>query len=65
MKMSVTDAVVARRFVAALFTSAPAGSLVELRFRRASGMGQSFHPVDALDKVVDFAWTYTGKVLAA
>ena len=34
-------------FIAALYRSAPSGSLVEVRFRTASGMGQRFHSVSA------------------
>jgi len=52
MKTSTVDAAVARRFVDALFASAPSDSFVEVRFRRAGGMGQSFHRVDALEHVV-------------
>lgn len=52
MTQRVVDAVAARRFVGALFGSAPAGSLVELRTRRGQGMRQSFHRAEAIDEVV-------------
>ncbi len=37
-----------RRFLGALYRVAPEGSLVEVRFRLASGMGQCFHGAAAL-----------------
>jgi hypothetical protein len=37
------------RYLAALYGSAAPGALIELRFRTASGMRQSFHRADALD----------------
>lgn len=46
-----------RRFVAALYRSAPPGSLVEVRFAGASGMRRRFHRVAELEGVVD---TVTG-----
>jgi hypothetical protein len=44
---------VTRRFLAALYRSAPAGSLVEVRFSVASGMSRQFHRVAALEAAVD------------
>jgi len=52
MKTSSVDVAVARRFVDALFAWAPSGSFVEVRFRRAGGMGQSFYRVQALEHLV-------------
>jgi hypothetical protein len=52
MTPGVVDAVAARRFVEALFASAPTGSLVELRSCRGAGMRQTFHCVEAIDEVV-------------
>ena len=49
MTSQMIDGAVARRFVETLFGDAPSGSFIEVRFRRRGGMGQSFHPVDALD----------------
>jgi CHC2 zinc finger/RepB DNA-primase from phage plasmid len=40
-------------FIEALYRSAPCGSLVEVRFRTASGMGQRFHSVSRLDRLVE------------
>jgi hypothetical protein len=40
-----------RRFLRALYGSAPTDSLVEVRFRVASGMGQCFHRAAALERV--------------
>jgi hypothetical protein len=31
------------RWFGAVFAAAPADALIEMRFRRATGMGQSFH----------------------
>jgi len=42
-----------RRFLAALYRSAPAGSLVEVRFSVASGMRRQFHGVAEVEGVVD------------
>jgi hypothetical protein len=39
-------------FVTGLYRRAPAGSLVEVRFRNGSGMGRRFHEVERLDRVV-------------
>jgi len=52
MRASSVDAAAARRFVEALFASAPVASFVEVRFRCAGGMGQSFHRVHAMEHVV-------------
>jgi RepB DNA-primase from phage plasmid/CHC2 zinc finger len=43
----------AARYVGALFGSAPRGALVEVRFRVPTGMGQRFHRVSRLDRVVE------------
>ncbi len=40
-------------FLSALYRSAPPGSLVEVRFRAASGMGRRFHEVELLHRLVD------------
>jgi hypothetical protein len=40
-----------RRFLSTLYGSVPAGSLVEVRFRVASGMGQCFHRAAGLERV--------------
>jgi len=40
-------------FIEALYRSAPCVSLVEVRFRTASGMGQRFHSVSRLDRLVE------------
>jgi hypothetical protein len=42
----------ARKYAGALFGSAPRGALVEVRFRVPSGMGQRFHSVSLLDRLV-------------
>jgi hypothetical protein len=42
-----------RRFLAALYCSAPAGSLVELRFATPAGMRRRFHGVAEVERVVD------------
>lgn len=42
-----------RRFLEALYRNAPDGSLVEVRFRLPSGMGQCFQSARALTAVVD------------
>ncbi len=42
-----------RRFVVALYRSAPAGSLVEVRFAVESGMRRRFHRVAEIEGVVD------------
>ena len=42
-----------RRFLGALYRSAPARSFVEVRFRMASGMGQCFHRAAALDRAAE------------
>jgi DNA primase RepB-like protein/CHC2-type zinc finger protein len=42
-----------RRFLAALYRSAPAGSLVEVRYSVASGMRRRFHRVEETEGVVD------------
>jgi len=47
------DADQTRRFLGALYGSAPAGSLVELRFRLGSGMGQRFLRAERLGRVAD------------
>jgi hypothetical protein len=39
-------------FARALYRSAPAGSFVEVRFRRSDGMGRRFVEVDRLDRLV-------------
>jgi hypothetical protein len=52
MTMSTVDVGAARRHLEALFASAPAGSLIEVRFRSGERMHQSFHRVDALADVV-------------
>jgi hypothetical protein len=43
----------ARKYASALFGRAPRGALVEVRFRVPSGMGQRFHPVSAVDRLVE------------
>jgi hypothetical protein len=43
----------ASRYVSALFASAPERSLVEVRFRVPTGMGQRFFPAGALQAVAD------------
>jgi len=48
-------------FLAALYRSAPSGSLVEVRFRTASGMGRRFHEVQRLDRVVDTVLTLAAR----
>lgn len=40
-----------RRFLRALYGAAPTDSLVEVRFRVASGMGQCFHRAAALERI--------------
>ena len=62
MTPAPVDAVAATRFLDALFGSAPAGSLVELRSRRGAGMRQTFRRAGALDELVgeivrSAAWT--------
>jgi hypothetical protein len=47
------DRAAARRYAGALFGAAPPGSLVEVRFRVPSGMGQLFHGASRLDRLVD------------
>ena len=47
------DRAAARRYAGALFRAAPPGSLVEVRFRVPSGMGQLFHGASRLDRLVD------------
>ena len=42
-----------RRFLGALYRSAPARSFVEVRFRMALGMGQCFHRAAALDRAAE------------
>jgi hypothetical protein len=42
-----------RRFLGALYRSAPARSFVEVRFRMASGMGRCFHRAAALDRAAE------------
>src|SRR5512144_2095796 len=42
-----------RRFVTALYRSAPAGSLVELRFATPAGMRRRFHSVAEIERIVD------------
>ena len=39
-------------FAGALYRSAPAGSLVEVRFRLGEGMGQRFVEVERLDRLI-------------
>lgn len=43
----------AHRYADALFGRAPRGSLVEVRFRVRSGMGQLFHSASRLDRLVE------------
>jgi CHC2 zinc finger len=43
----------ARGYASALFGRAPRGALVEVRFRVPSGMGQRFHPVSVVDRLVE------------
>ena len=52
-EVSGGDRAAARRFLAALYRSAPAGSLVEVRYSVASGMRQWFGRVEAIEGVVD------------
>jgi len=47
------DGAAARRYVGALFGGAPDGALVEVRFRVPSGMGQRFHSVSLLGRLVE------------
>jgi hypothetical protein len=47
------DGSAARRYAGALFGSAPREALVEVRFRVPSGMGQRFHSVSRLDRLVE------------
>ena len=43
------------RYARALYADAPRDAFVELRFRRGTGMGQSFHRVDALQELAAVA----------
>jgi hypothetical protein len=43
----------AQLFLAALYRSAPSGSLVEVRFWTASGMGRRFDQVERLDRAAE------------
>lgn len=47
------DSGAARRYADALFGRAPGGALVEVRFRVRSGMGQRFHSVSVLGRLVE------------
>jgi hypothetical protein len=51
--VSVSDRTATRRFLAALYRSAPADSLVEVRYSVASGMRQRFGRVEEVEGVVD------------
>ena len=51
-EVASVGAAATRRFLWVLYRSAPPGSFVEVRFRVASGMGRSFHPVARLERVV-------------
>lgn len=51
--VSVSDPAATRRFLAALYRSAPAHSLVEVRYSVASGMRQRFGRVEEIESVVD------------
>lgn len=42
-----------RRFLGAVYRSAPAGSFVEVRFRVESGMGQCFHRASGVERLAD------------
>jgi hypothetical protein len=53
MSAEVGGRAATRRFLATLYRSAPAGSLVEVRFSVASGMGRRFHRVATIERVVD------------
>ncbi len=50
-EVAAVDRDVVERFLCALFDSAPASGLIELRFRIGAGMGRSFHAVSALDEL--------------
>lgn len=52
-EVSVGDRAATRRFLVALYRSAPAGSLVEVRYSVASGMRQRFGRVEEIEGVVD------------
>lgn len=52
MRLPSVDVIATRLFVGALFASAPACSLVEVRVRHGGGMRQSFHRVEALAELV-------------
>jgi hypothetical protein len=52
-EVSIGDRAATRRFLAALYRSAPAGSLVEVRYSVASRMRQRFARVEAIEGVVD------------
>jgi len=52
-EVGVSGRATTRRFLAALYRSAPVGSLVEVRFSVASGMARRFHRVAELEGVVD------------
>jgi hypothetical protein len=47
------NAAAARRYTNALFGRVPRGALVEVRFRVPAGMGQRFHSVSLLGRVVE------------
>ena len=51
--MAVADGDETRRFLGALYGSAPAGSLVELRFPLGSGLGQRFLRAERLGQAAD------------
>jgi len=51
----------AQLFLAALYRSALAGSLVEIRFRTTSGMARRFHQVERLDRVAEIVRTLAAR----
>jgi CHC2 zinc finger len=51
----------AQLFLAALYRSAPAGSLVEIRFRTTSGMARRFDQVERLDRVAEIVRTLAAR----
>lgn len=53
MSDASVDGVAARRYANALFGRAPDGALVEVRFRVPVGMGQRFHRVSLLARLVE------------
>jgi len=48
---SGVDAKDVEHFLRAIFEASPPAAFVEVRFRRVSGMGQSFHRIDAIGEL--------------